>query len=132
MRLQPTCLPPCDGEFHFNGQLLGEVRSFTLAHALSAGMNTRASDVVLAVSELAANSVRHAGGTGTLRIWSRPDGVLCEVYDAGCIDDSLAGRRPPTGDPDCGRGLWIVNNVCDAVWIRSTGAGNVVRVQLLR
>ncbi len=51
---------------------------------------------MLAVNELAANSVRHGGGRGELHVWHEDDALVCEVRDAGCITDPLAGRHIPT------------------------------------
>src|SRR5215212_12028195 len=38
-------------------------------------------DLVLAVHEIATNSVRHGGGTGTLRMWQDHGTVICEIRD---------------------------------------------------
>ena len=56
-------------------------------------------DVVLVVHELAANSIRHGGGEGTLSIWRSDDGVVCEIRDSGRIEDPLAGRVRPAARP---------------------------------
>ena len=61
------------------------------------------------------------------------DGMLvCEVEDDGYIDDALAGKRPPDPDSAGGRGLWMANQLCDLVQIRSAESGSVVRVQMRR
>ena len=90
----------------------------------------RNEDLVLAVSELAANSILHAGGEGVVRIWCEPGTVLCEVIDRGRLDRPLAGRVRPAPDAPDGRGLWMVNQVCDLVQMRSTPDGNVVRLHM--
>ena len=87
-------------------------------------------DLVLAVNELVTNSVQYGGGGGTLRIWSEPDALVCDVRDRGYIDDPLVGRMPPPLDQHGGRGLWLVNQLCDLVQIRSTPNGTVVRVRM--
>jgi hypothetical protein len=46
------------------------------------------------------------------------------------IDDPLAGRERPAGLHDGGRGLWMVNHLCDLVQVRSSPAGTVVRLRL--
>src|SRR5690349_3981669 len=40
-------------------------------------------DLVLAVDELAANSLRHGGGHGELRLWTDEGAVVAEVEDGG-------------------------------------------------
>ena len=88
----------------------------------------RAEDLVLAVHEVAANSVDHAGGTGRLRIWREPGAFVCEIRDRGRIQDALVGRRTPTVDQPRGRGLWLANQLCDLVQIRSAADGTIVRI----
>ena len=85
---------------------------------------------MLAVGELAANSVRHGGGRGILRIWRTEAALVCEVRDRGHIDDPLVGRRRPPLAQLGGRGLWIANSVCDLVQVRSNAQGTAVRVHM--
>lgn len=123
--------PPRDrDELAFTFRGLGAVRSLVSAHAYDAGLAEDArEDLVLAVNELATNSVQYGGGGGTLRIWSEPDALVCDVRDRGYIDNPLAGRIAPPLDQHGGRGLWLVNHLCDLVQIRSTPKGTVVRVR---
>lgn len=86
-------------------------------------------DLVTAASELAANSVAHGGGTGTLRTWRERDCLLVEFEDRGRINEPLAGRRRPTPTQKGGRGLWLANQLCDLVQIRSGELGTTVRLQ---
>jgi anti-sigma regulatory factor (Ser/Thr protein kinase) len=85
---------------------------------------------VLAVHELATNSLRHGGGRGTLRVWREPGALICEVSDRGRIDQPLVGRERPLGGQIGGRGLWLVNQVCDLVQIRCFPTGNAVRLHV--
>ena len=85
---------------------------------------------MLAVAELAANSIRHGGGRGILRIWRDGGTLVCEVRDRGRIDDPLAGRHVPDAERLGGRGLWIANAVCDLVQVRSTAQGTAVRLHM--
>ena len=82
--------------------------------------------------ELATNTVRHGGGTGTLLAWHEPGTFFCEVRDAGRIEDPLVGRVEPGMEAECGRGLWLANHLCDLVQIRSLPAGSVVRLHMRR
>ena len=90
----------------------------------------RSADLVLAVSELATNSIRHGEGHGTLRMWNEPDGSVCEVEDSGTISHPLVGRVRPVEAGEGGRGLWLVNQLCDLVQVRSTPTGTVVRAHM--
>lgn len=90
----------------------------------------RMDDLVLAINEVATNSVQHAGGHGTLRIWQEGTTVLCEVRDDGYITDPLVGRRTPGFGDEASRGFWVVNQLCDLVQVRSSPAGTVVRMHV--
>jgi anti-sigma regulatory factor (Ser/Thr protein kinase) len=110
---------------------LEAIRRYVREHAVGAGLSDeRTAAAVLAVSELAANSLHHGGGGGTLRSWLAGDGVVHEVRDAGHIDQPLVGRELPPPDGVSGRGLWLVNHLCDLVQLRSSPAGTVVRVHV--
>ncbi len=124
---------PCDpvGEMAFAHGELAELRhtiaGWASANALASG---RIDELVLAVDEMASNSIRHGGGAGTLRWWREGETLLCEVRDAGWIQASLVGRIRPSIDASSGRGVWLVNQLCDLVQIRSAPAGSVVRVHV--
>jgi anti-sigma regulatory factor (Ser/Thr protein kinase) len=99
--------------------------------ARSGGLDPeRTANILLATSEVATNSVRHAGGRGTLRVWREPDALLCEVHDSGSIVSPLVGLERPGPSQLEGRGLWLVNQLCDLVQVRSTPSGSVVRLHM--
>jgi serine/threonine-protein kinase RsbW len=85
-----------------------------------------ADDVILCVSELAANAAMHSnsresGGTFTVRTESHPGaGVRIEVEDGGGPWVSAAP------DPTHGRGLGIVRALADEWGITTTPAGRAV------
>jgi hypothetical protein len=79
---------------------------------------------------VATNSLLHGGGRGVLRTWTHDGTFFCEVSDGGRIRDPLAGRALPSDLLDGGRGLWIVNHLCDLVQVRSSPAGSVVRLHM--
>jgi anti-sigma regulatory factor (Ser/Thr protein kinase) len=88
---------------------------------------------VIAVAELAANTVVHTSGPGALTIWVTDDEVICQVQDQGQITDLQAGMvRPASDESGGGRGLWVVYQVCDQVEITTGQAGTTVRVHMLR
>jgi anti-sigma regulatory factor (Ser/Thr protein kinase) len=90
----------------------------------------RADGLVLAVDEVVTNTLRHGGGSGILRAWREEGEVVCEVSDSGRIFDPLVGRIRAPFDQPSGRGLWIANQLCDLLQIRSSRAGTVVRCRL--
>ncbi|HEX2264807.1 MAG TPA: anti-sigma factor RsbA family regulatory protein [Solirubrobacterales bacterium] len=111
---------------------LAEVRHRVAAAAEAAGMDPMAvADLVTATSELAANSVMHGGGAGTLRLWHEEGRLLAEVEDRGRIEEPLVGRLRPGIQQEGGRGLWLANQLCDLVQIRSGDRGTTVRLHLL-
>jgi anti-sigma regulatory factor (Ser/Thr protein kinase) len=89
----------------------------------------RAADLILAASEVAANTLGHAGSGGTLQVWHDEKEILCQVQDQGWITDPLAGRvrRGPDGR---GHGLYLVNHVCDLVEVRTGPAGTTIRMHM--
>ena len=92
----------------------------------------RTDDFVLAVNEIAANSLRHGGGHGSYTVWHDDDVLYCEVRDAGEIADPLVGRIRPPARQVSGRGVWIANHACDLVQVRTGPTGTVVRLHLKR
>jgi anti-sigma regulatory factor (Ser/Thr protein kinase) len=117
--------------YEFDRTGLFEVRQRVGWAARSAGLGAeRTTDLVIAASELAANSIVHGGGRGTLHVWRESDRLLVEVEDRGSISEPLVGRvRPPTAQVG-GRGLWLANQLCDLVQIRSGATGTAVRLQM--
>jgi anti-sigma regulatory factor (Ser/Thr protein kinase) len=114
----------------FSAADLASVRRHATQHAVAAGLEDRATDLALAASELATNSVVHADGQGTLRLWQEDRALVIEVSDQGHLDDRLVGRRRPARGQLGGRGLWLVNQVSDLVQIRSAPSGTTVRIHL--
>jgi anti-sigma regulatory factor (Ser/Thr protein kinase) len=127
-------LPPAPASaVHMDFELtrLRALRAFVTLHAVEMGLDLeRTADLVLAINELGANSVQHANGYGTLRMWHDGDTLLCEVEDDGHITNPLAGRQAPGSFDDASRGLWVVNQLCDLVQIRSGPGGTAIRVHV--
>jgi anti-sigma regulatory factor (Ser/Thr protein kinase) len=98
--------------------------------ALEALSVQRRSDLVFAVSEAAGNAVRHGDGACTTRIWHDGDEVITEVSTHTGISDVMAGCRRPAADALEGRGLWLINQLCDLVELRSDGSGTTLRMHV--
>jgi anti-sigma regulatory factor (Ser/Thr protein kinase) len=110
---------------------LGSLRHFVSAWASEELLDDeRRERLVLAVNELATNSIRHGGGSGRLLVWRESDTLLCEIRDGGHIAEPLAGRRRPDPQEFGGRGLWLVNQLCDLVQVRSSPNGSIVRAHM--
>jgi anti-sigma regulatory factor (Ser/Thr protein kinase) len=127
--LPPPAVEPTELRFTY-GDLAG-LRDFVARTAEHEGVDQeRIGDLVLAVDELATNSLRYARGGGVLRTWRENGALLVEVADDGHIADPLAGRDCPGASEMSGRGLYLVNQVCDLVQLRSSPDGSVVRVHM--
>jgi anti-sigma regulatory factor (Ser/Thr protein kinase) len=108
---------------------LSRVRAFVASRAEAAGLDQDAvSAIVMSVSEVAGNSIRHGGGHGELRVWTEDGSLVCEVSDQGHITAPLVGRLRPVLDGHGGAGLWVANQLCDLVQIYSSARGTTVRV----
>ncbi|MDX6343510.1 MAG: hypothetical protein QOH87_3648 [Trebonia sp.] len=117
--------------YHTYRSDLSQVRALVLRQARQAGLTEgRANDLVLAVSEVAANTLRHTRSPGTLAIWHDEEEVVCEIHDEGTIDDPFAGWRKPPPGASGGHGLWIVRQVCDLVELTSDAGGTTVRMHM--
>lgn len=117
----------------FDAESLARVRGLVRSSAVELGLDqAKLIDFILVTSELATNSVRHGGGTGSLRLWRENGHAVCEVRDRGVITDPLVGLRPPDFRKGVGgAGLWAINRVCALVAIRtSPRQGTVVRAHL--
>jgi anti-sigma regulatory factor (Ser/Thr protein kinase) len=126
----PLAEPPAVAhELEFTMGDLPGLRGLLRRLATTSGLGGDAGeDVVLAAHELATNSIVHGGGRGTLRAWTESDAFVIEVRDTGRIDDPLVGRDLTFAMAENGRGVWMANQLCDLVQVRSTAAGTVVRL----
>jgi anti-sigma regulatory factor (Ser/Thr protein kinase) len=125
-RPRPDLGPPA-AELRFRDGDLGELRHLATVVAGHGGLPPeRVADLVLAVNELATNSLEHGPGSGWLRLWT-DDGVVAEVADAGRLDEPFPGMVRPSPDGPRGRGLWLASELCDVmeVW---TDNGTVIRL----
>jgi anti-sigma regulatory factor (Ser/Thr protein kinase) len=110
---------------------LHDIRSLVATGGSAGGLAPgRVSDLVVAASELAANSILHGGGRGLATVWDDGDSVYVEVADAGTIIDPTVGRVRPDPTQEHGRGLYIANQLCDEVSIDSTVTGTRIRLRM--
>ena len=114
------------------------MRAAAHACAAHAGIPAeRATDIVIALHELAANAIRHGAGSGRLRIWDRVGALYCRVDDGGPAatrpaaahgggadgnaGENLADRWPR----EPGHGLWLARQVADQLTLRSDSRGTM-------
>lgn len=117
----------------FQKPTLSALRRRVARYARETGFGAAASeDLALGVTEVATNSVVHGGGAGLMRLWEEDGSLICEISDGGSIDDPLAGRHAPGDGQLGGFGLWLANQVCDLVQVRSFPGGSTVRLHKRR
>ena len=110
--------PPAGQTIDIDFDRVNPVRAGARAVAAMADLSVdRTEDLVLAVAELAWHSIISGGGRGRLRLWATGSGAaLCEVLDASARPD--------------GQDLWLVNQLCDLVQVRSEPEGTRIRIRV--
>jgi anti-sigma regulatory factor (Ser/Thr protein kinase) len=115
---------------HSTGDLAA-ARRFAVDQALRLGLAPgRVPELELIVTELATNSLVHAGTECRLSIWRDAGAVLCAARDGGRLTDPLAGRRVPAPDRLGGRGLLLLNRLADLVRTHTGPAGTTIQAHL--
>ncbi|MGI8758783.1 MAG: GAF domain-containing protein [Acidimicrobiales bacterium] len=103
-----------------------ELRAWTVGHALETRV---VDDLLLVVTELAANAVAAARTEFQLRAWRDGDGIVLEVSDDG---PGFEGGMPPSGGvPDIhatrGRGIPLVRSIMDSCRFQSGLGQTLIR-----
>jgi anti-sigma regulatory factor (Ser/Thr protein kinase) len=120
--------PPPDARV-FEFDVVSHARNFATQCASRAGLpDERLTDLVIAISELGGNSIAHTGRGGTLLCWQENGSLVCELRDEGHIEDPLAGRLRPPDAQESGRGLLMVNYLCDLVQVKTGPSGTATRI----
>ncbi|HET9168798.1 MAG TPA: ATP-binding protein [Actinospica sp.] len=86
-------------------------------------------DVLLAVSELVTNAVRHAPGRCTVRLAVDEQRVSVAVSDGSSSDPTI---RPPRADGRGGYGLHLLRALAGDFEVRPDAGGKTVSVSLRR
>jgi anti-sigma regulatory factor (Ser/Thr protein kinase) len=80
--------------------------------------------LLIAVTEIAGNAVRYAGGTGRITLRRQGGRLIVEITDDGPgLPADLSMERPAVTALG-GRGLWLAHAMCDDITIVS-GPGGV-------
>jgi anti-sigma regulatory factor (Ser/Thr protein kinase) len=129
---KPLVAPPTEHVLAYDHDLR-QVRSLVASVAGGAGLPpARCTDLVIAASEVAANTLRHTSGGGIVRLWETGAELMCQLEDSGHITDPLAGQWRPADDLPGGHGLWLVNQVCDLAEIHSSELGTTIRLHMYK
>jgi anti-sigma regulatory factor (Ser/Thr protein kinase) len=108
---------------------LRAVRAFVAERARSLGLAADRIDLLtVAVSELTTNTLQHTGGGGHIRVWADDGHLFCDVVDGG--RPRRFGRAMPPAEALRGRGLAIVERICDTVQTVAVPGGILVRLGL--
>jgi serine/threonine-protein kinase RsbW len=126
---EPSMSGDGDGMSYFVPDDLRAVRAFVTERALALGLaEARVDLLTLAVSELTTNTLQHTTGGGHIRIWAEDGRLVCDVVDRG--EERPFGRAMPAAEAVRGRGLAIVERVCDDVFTTTVPGGTLVRICL--
>lgn len=113
----------------FDASDLPGVRGLIRRVGQSSRLGADASEnLVLAAHELAMNSVLHGDGRGTVSVWHTDEALVVEIADSGLVADPLIGRTLVDPLAESGRGVWLANQLCDLVQVRSGEFGTQIRL----
>jgi anti-sigma regulatory factor (Ser/Thr protein kinase) len=112
---------------------LSRARAAVVEAAARGGIDEdRAGRLAVAVSEIATNAIVHADGGAHVEIIMGADRIVVEISDSG---PGLPPDRPtelPAPGHDHGRGLWLVQQLCDLVEVLAGPAGTRIALSVLR
>jgi anti-sigma regulatory factor (Ser/Thr protein kinase) len=119
----PTSSPVVERRFVLED--LGSVRDAVRSAAATIGIgDDDLEKALIAVSEIATNAIRYAGGEGWLTVLCFTDGLRIEVRDRGSgLPDDVADRTPASPTAAGGRGLWLARSMVTRLDILSTPEG---------
>ena len=119
------------------------LRRLVAGQCAAAGLTgSRLDDFVLAVHEIAANAIVHAGTGGRLILQRAANGLRCLVADhglQGAEDPAAPGWVPRArdsseccepADADTGRGLWLAARLTDELSITSGPESTIVSLYI--
>jgi hypothetical protein len=111
-------------EIAFDSSSLDALAPLVAERAREAGLGvSRRIDLVVAVSEMA-----RSGHEGFVYLWRDGSRILCEIHGRGGLDDPLADRLLPAEDVHLG--LWVANQLCDLVQVRTHPGGMTARLHV--
>jgi anti-sigma regulatory factor (Ser/Thr protein kinase) len=148
-RRWPGDIADCGGDLLdvvFGWADFAKLRRLVWRQCADAGLaGTRLDDFVLAVHEIAANAIVHAGAGGRLILRRAASGLRCVVADTAaesttpCPAPRRAELPEPIGGPagcpepigaDSGRGLWLAATLADELSITSGPDSTIVSLYM--
>jgi anti-sigma regulatory factor (Ser/Thr protein kinase) len=130
---RPIALPPPDAS-SFAVQSTDDLRAARVRVADAADLaglpGDRRDRFGLACHEAMANALRHGGGRAHVTIWPERADLVCQVQSPGRFADPLAGRRAPSPTAAGGRGLVMINEICDLVQIWPSPDGLTIQMRI--
>lgn len=109
------------------GPLRAAVRSWLHQQAVA---TAAIDDVVVAVTEVAANGLVHGAAPVRVHAWRHVRTLVVQVDDAGGRPlPAAAGHLPPDPGEASGRGLWLARQLADVVTTHTGGGTTSVRLQ---
>jgi anti-sigma regulatory factor (Ser/Thr protein kinase) len=119
----PLPAPPHDSSrLKFGLDDLYAVRELVASQASGLGMDPeRIANLQLAATEAATKAILHGGGRGLAFAWREDDSVVCEFQSDLPLPPPLAGSRQVSPTAPNGRGLTIINHLCDLVRWHASG-----------
>jgi hypothetical protein len=128
----PLPAPPREvAELKLGPSAIDAVPRAVAEYSAAAGVRTqRRIDFVVAVSELVKRSSEGGGAPVTVRLWKERGRVVCELEDGSEFDDPLSDRQLPLDGNGRGFGLWLANQLCDLVQVRTLPGRTIVRLHL--
>ena len=111
----------------FTRDSLGRVCTLVRAAGVRAGIAPRdIEDLLIAVSEVVTNAIRHAGGAGSITVRRLSAGLMVEVHDDGPgLPDSMITATPSPEIP-VGGGLWRARLLCNELSVLTSPLGVTV------
>lgn len=86
-------------------------------------------DLMVSVSEVVTNALRHGRPPVRLRAWSDTDHVVVTCHDTGTgPTDPFAGLLPAPDREIGGLGLWLTHQLCTHVALHHDDTGFTVRL----
>ena len=89
-------------------------------------------DLVAAAGELCANAVRAATSKAELTARVERHSVVVEVVDDGTPAEIELPEEPPSPHVESGRGLYLVRQLVDVLWIRQLPNGRGTKATFAR
>ncbi|MER7891537.1 ATP-binding protein [Micromonospora sp. NPDC094482] len=110
---------------------MADVRHRVTRAALRAGLTPeRAEQFTIAVNEVVINAIQHGGGAADVTLTPGPGTVTVTVRDSGGGIPAHVAPRLPTPHTLGGRGLWLVQQLCQDVTVHTSDAGTVVTLSV--